>query len=133
MRSKKLILAFIAIAMCFATSCRKAYIQNINNEPIPYVSPEKKLSQEQIEKAIVVGGSRLGWSIVKAKPNLMVGTLNIRKHQVQVDITYTDESYSINYRDSTNMKSDGTKIHRNYNAWVKKLDDAIRKSLADGI
>ena len=63
----------------------------------------------------------------------MVGTLNLRKHQVQVDITYTEETYSIIYRDSLNMKSDGVTIHKNYNVWVKKLDDAIRKALTDNI
>lgn len=60
----------------------------------------------------------------------MVGTLNLRSHMAQVDIRYTTTSYSITYRDSKDLNYDGSNIHRNYNNWIRNLDQAIKQQLA---
>jgi len=48
----------------------------------------------------------------------------------QVDIKYSTIAYSITYKDSSNLKYDGTKIHSNYNGWIQNLDKAIKIQLS---
>ena len=49
-----------------------------------------------------------------------------------VDIKYDHKSYSIDYKDSTNLNHDAAKgqIHRNYNGWIQNLDKAIQAQLS---
>jgi hypothetical protein len=46
-----------------------------------------------------------------------------------VDVNYTPQTYSITYKDSSNLGYDGQSIHKNYNGWVQNLDKAIRAQL----
>ena len=60
-----------------------------------------------------------------------MGTLNVRSHQAVVTIPYTTKTYSILYKDSSNLKYDAEKqtIHENYTGWIQRLDGAIRSRL----
>ncbi|MEI8617992.1 hypothetical protein P4S63_15015 [Pseudoalteromonas sp. B193] len=49
------------------------------------------------------------------------GVLDIRTHQLTVDIAYDKTAYSINYKDSINLNYNGKKIHRQYVNWVSNL------------
>ena len=44
-------------------------------------------------------------------------------------VVYDTKSYSIKYKDSSNLNYDGKSIHKNYNGWVENLDKAIRSNL----
>ena len=44
-------------------------------------------------------------------------------------MTYSVKSYSIRYKDSTELGYDGGSIHQNYNGWVQNLDKGIRAQL----
>ncbi len=46
-----------------------------------------------------------------------------------IDLEHDTKSYSIKYRDSTNLNAKDGMIHRNYNSWVQNLDKAIRAEL----
>jgi len=83
-----------------------------------------------VKNSIIKAGYSLGWQMSDTAPGHLVGTLNIRSHQAIVDITYTPENYSINYKDSTNLKHKGNMIHSNYNAWIKNLSNAINRELS---
>ena len=50
-------------------------------------------------------------------------TLNLRAHQVVVDVVYTESSFSIRYVSSENMKYDpaSNTISPKYNQWVRNL------------
>ena len=65
------------------------------------------------------------------KPGEIIGTLNVRSHQAIVTIPYTSKTYSILYKDSSNLKYDADKqtIHGNYAGWIQRLDGAIRSRL----
>ena len=54
-------------------------------------------------------------------------TLNIRAHEVVVDVLYTDSSFSIRYVSSVNMNYDPTlnTISPKYNQWVRNLQREI--------
>lgn len=128
--------SFLVVALCvgmlLATGCRKAPIYNVTDAPIMDTSTTK-LSQDSIVKAIVRAGAGLGWKIHRVEDGLMEGVLNIRAHQAIVSIAYDSETYSISYKNSTNLKYDGSKIHRNYNSWIHNLDRAIQVQLSQAL
>lgn len=76
---------------------------------------------DQIRRA----GAALGWRVESLGPGLMRGTLDLRSHQAVVDIPYDTQRFAIRYVNSTNLLYDGTMIHRNYNGWVRNLQNAI--------
>jgi len=88
----------------------------------------KAPSLKNVQKAIIEAGAGLGWQMAIAKPGEIIATLNIRTHQAVVTIPYTTKTYSILYKDSSNLKYNAEKqtIHENYNGWIQRLDNAIR-------
>jgi len=57
----------------------------------------------------------------------IAGTLDENRHRAVVDIRYNLHDYSILYRDSRNLKNSGYHIHHDYNRWITKLNEHIRK------
>ncbi len=124
---------FLAIALILFAAllggCRTAPIQNIEMAPIVQSEQHHK-DMLQVKNAIIRAANSLGWQVSDVAPGHMIGTLNIRSHQAVVDITYSTEHYSINYKDSTNLKHKGNMIHSNYNGWIKRLSAAITNQLS---
>jgi hypothetical protein len=87
------------------------------------------LTAEDVSKAIRRAGGGLGWKVDLAGPGAMTGTLVLRTHTAVVDILYDTKTYSIKYKDSVNLKYNGTTIHKNYNGWVQNLDKAIQREM----
>jgi hypothetical protein len=89
---------------------------------------------DQIRKAFLVGGARRNWTFTEEGPARLVGTLNVRTHQIVVDIPIDAGKYSVLYRNSVNMKyglEEGKKvIHPQYNNWVNNLLGDMRAELA---
>lgn len=121
---RRILTVGLAAAALTLASCRTAPIQNVANAPVP---PGK--SAQQVREAIVAAGNSLGWQITPDAPGRMTGTLLLRDHKAVVDIAYSASAYSIAYKDSTNLKYDGSTIHSNYNGWIQNLDKAIRVRL----
>jgi hypothetical protein len=65
------------------------------------------------------------------EPGLIEGTLLLRTHMAKVNIKYDTSSYSITYKESSNLDYDGTNIHKNYNGWIQNLDKGIRSQLSN--
>jgi hypothetical protein len=107
--------------------CRIAPVYDIQQAPV--VTP-RPATMADIERSIRVAGASLGWQMVARGPGAMEGTLMLREHRAVVDIKYDTKSYSIKYKDSSNLQYDGSSIHKNYNGWVQNLDTAIRASLS---
>lgn len=127
--TRKIILIGLALVVALGVGCRSAIVKNVENAPISFKSKNTP-SMEQIEKAIITAGRGLGWEIKSQSPGKSIGTLNLRKHIAIVDIKYNAENYSITYKDSTNLKYDGTNIHSNYNGWIENLEKAINVQLS---
>ncbi|MDR2790949.1 MAG: hypothetical protein LBB59_08265 [Campylobacteraceae bacterium] len=89
----------------------------------------RKLTQAQVEKAILQAGAQRGWVMRKVKDGLISATLNARNHMALVEISYTGSSYNIVYKNSQNLNYDGINIHKNYNSWVRNLDNTIQLDL----
>lgn len=103
-------------------------MHDVMNAPI---ASQHHLKADAVKKAILVAGNKRGWIMKPVAKGLIMATLNVRTHQAVVDITYTDKSYSIQYKDSSNLDYDAgkKKIHRNYNGWIKNLDQQIQIEL----
>jgi hypothetical protein len=118
-------LLFIAIiGLVVLSGCRTSAVYNVMDNP---VSIKNEVADDAIFKAIKIAGLNLGWQITKVKPGLAQGQLNLRDHMAMVEIPYTKESFSIIYKNSSNLDYDASKniIHSNYNGWVQNLRNAI--------
>ena len=129
MRSAKWVAIVAAALVSIAAGCAMTRpVLNVTDSPVITSKPNPTL--DDVGKAILRGGARSGgWVMRQMKPGHMVGTLTTRTHTAVVDITYSVKSYSIKYKDSTDLKYDGTNIHTNYNNWIERLDRNIRVEL----
>ncbi|MDZ7805003.1 hypothetical protein [Thiohalophilus sp.] len=116
----------LLVTVAALAGCRSNPVMNVDDAAI---SLQNEPSIEQVEKAIIRAGASLGWNIKKLAPGKMEGRLMLRSHVAVVDITYDTKSYSIEYKDSTNLDYDGTNIHSNYNGWVQNLNRNIQQEL----
>lgn len=115
--------------MLFIVGCRTSPVHNVINAPI--VAPsEASPDMAKVRAAIIKAGVGLGWQMNPVESGHIVATLNIRSHQAVVDITYNTKDYDIEYKNSVNLKYNGSTIHSQYNNWVKNLDRAIQQELA---
>jgi len=120
------IVSMLLTAAAFALAgCATKPIYNVHNAPI-VVSSGKTLSMSEVQLAIVRAGTQLGWQMQPEAPGRITGRLALRTHAAVVDIEHDTRSYSIKYRDSTNLNAGDGMIHSNYNGWIQNLEKAIR-------
>jgi hypothetical protein len=122
---KALLLVFVLAA---AVGCRTAPIYNVSNQSI-IPSGGKPKNLEAVKTAIVEAGKARGWVMKDIAPGRLEGELYVRSHVAVVDINYSTTSYSITYKNSTNLLYDGTVIHENYNSWIRNLQGEIERRL----
>jgi hypothetical protein len=124
-----LTIPLVALFALFCLSgCRTAPVYNVVDAPVLETGTQP-IEAPQVKKAIMVAGTSLGWTMTPTTPGHIVGTLLLRSHKAVVDIIYSAKDYSIMYKNSYNLKYDGTKIHKNYNGWIQNLDRAIRTEM----
>lgn len=117
----------LMVFLLLLTGCRSGAVYNVMEHPV-----EGKFAQnDDVYKAIKKAGMSLGWNIKKVSEGEAIGKLALRSHLAVVSIKYDTKSYSIEYKDSTNLNYDATKgtIHSNYNGWVQNLRNAIDAQL----
>jgi hypothetical protein len=122
-RTLKILIPAVALLL---VGCRIAPVYDVQSAPVVTSRPA---TMADIERSIRAAGAGLGWQMVARGPGAMEGTLVLRDHRAVVDIKYDTKTYSIKYKDSSNLQYDGSSIHKNYNGWVQNLDNAIRASL----
>lgn len=120
-----LILGLTTVAML---GCRTAPVYDVADAPV--VANKSGYTLDDVRNAIMRAGSMLGWQMNEVDPNTIEGTLHLRSHMAQVEIPFSEETYSILYKDSSNLNYDGKIIHRNYNGWIQNLDRAIKVQLS---
>jgi hypothetical protein len=129
MRFTKWAAAAVSVLLLLAAGCRGGVpVYNVADSPV--IASKPNPAADEVGRAIQRAGAGLGWQIKPTTPGHMLGTLVLRKHVAVVDIRYSAKSYSINYKDSTELNYDGTNIHPNYNGWIQNLDKAIRAQLS---
>lgn len=127
MRLRALLLLVVILTLALV-GCRSSPVYNVNNEPI--TTSTRRYSLQDVRGAILRAGTGLGWRMKSVRDGLIIGTLYLRDHMAEVEISYDRASYSIKYRDSNNLDYDGANIHRNYNGWVQRLHGAINAQLS---
>ena len=129
MRATRWTAIVVSAVVLIAAGCRTATpVYNVMDAPI--VASQANPSLDEVGKAIQRAGAALGWQMKPTKPGHIAGTLILRKHVAVVDVNYSAKSYSINYKDSTELNYDGSNIHPNYNGWIQNLDKGIRAQLS---
>lgn len=119
----------VALAVLLMMGCRGAVpVYNVSAAP---VAANKPVTTADVEKAIIRAGNTLGWQMVPRGPGKVEGTLLLRRHRAVVDVDYDVKSYSIKYKDSSELNYDGQNIHSNYNGWIQNLDKAIKVQLSN--
>ncbi len=108
-------------------ACREAPIYNVESAPL---NAPPTATMTDIQRAIIRAGAQRGWQMTPVEPGHIVGVLSLRDHSATIDIRFNTESYSILYKDSSNLNFDGTNIHSNYNAWIKNLQTDIGNQIA---
>ena len=130
MSFKHLVIAFISASAIFLIGCgNTAPVMNIDGSPVVTVSGSKP-ALDKVKKAIITAGTMKGWQMQPVKDGQILGSIFIGGHMAKIDINYTPETYSITYKDSSNLKYDGTNIHKRYNHWIRLLNDQIRMQLS---
>jgi hypothetical protein len=118
-----------AVLVLLVVGCRGTVpVNDVTGAPVVASKPNPSL--DEVGKAIQRAGAALGWQMKEIKPGYMVGTLSLRKHVAVVDVNYSVKSYSIKYKDSTELNYSDGNIHPNYNGWIQNLDKAIRAQLS---
>ncbi|HBM87998.1 MAG TPA: hypothetical protein DD437_05610 [Rhodobiaceae bacterium] len=130
---------FFTAFLLFAMSTTSGYAAFGRTQPIYNVQDKAAFTgsgqptdAQQVHDAIVAGATSKGWQVRKVGDGHLVAQIFVRSHMAEIDITYDDDSYSIVYKNSTNLLYDGSTIHRNYNKWIKfmihRIDDAMRNN-----
>lgn len=119
----------VSVVFLLTVGCRAGVpVYDVADAPITASKPNPSL--DEVGKAIQRAGAALGWQMKQTKPGHILGTLVIRTHTAVVDVNYSVKSYSIVYKDSTDLKYDGQTIHPQYNNWILNLEKGIRAQLS---
>lgn len=118
-------LGLFAGSLTITGEAQAAKVLTIENAPI-----EATLSLAEIKKRIIAAGAKRGWRAKEVAPGHLEAMIHVRTHTAKVDIRFDTKSYSIFYKDSTNLKYKNGKIHRAYNNWVTNLSNDIQLELS---
>lgn len=119
---------FLLISITVSSGCsRTEPIYNVENAAVPVAAEE--LTTNQVRNAIARALVQKGWSISGESKGQLEAVIHPRKHMALIDIEYSTTRYSIRYKDSAILRYDGTEIHRNYNKWIRNLQNAINREL----
>lgn len=122
------LIGLVGMLALVLVGCRSNPIYNVSGAPV--TTSTRNYSMGDVRGAILQAGASLGWQMKIVRPGLIVGTLYVREHMATVEIPYDRRTYSILYRDSSNLDYDGANIHSNYNGWVQNLSNAINARLS---
>jgi len=120
------------LVLAVMIGCRAGgQVYEVKDAPVQTASG-KALTAEQVQKAIMDAGIKQTWIMTVVKPGEILGEYNVQSHTIHVTIPYTSKSYSILYKDSTNLRYDPVKrtIHVNYAKWIERLDNEIKARLS---
>jgi hypothetical protein len=119
-------LLFAALVMVSACS-RSAPVYNVQNDPIPVAT--QRLPLDEIGRTIIQAGTRRHWRMDPTGPGHITGKFDDREHEAVIDISYTQQAYSITLAQSANLHQDGDDIHKKYNKWIRALQREIDERL----
>jgi hypothetical protein len=132
MKAKEYLLIAI-LSMCHSAALAAKPIENLIDIPVPSNIDGSMPSLEEIKSASIRGCKDKRWTPVVDEGGDIACSILVRsRHFAEVEITYTETSYSIIYKDSRELdyNEEKQRIHRNYNKWVILLSDATQQVFA---
>ncbi|MEM6942338.1 MAG: hypothetical protein AAF416_04525 [Pseudomonadota bacterium] len=130
-KTKPAFLAMAVVALALA-GCRQP-TPVLTIESLPYQAEAGASAQQptlsEYERAIIRAGSNRGWTFSRLETGHLEGRILVRgKHTAVVDVFFDDETFSILYKDSSNLEYNeaAATIHPNYNSWVRNLEQDIQ-------
>jgi hypothetical protein len=127
--SRRIVASLLAaVALVFAGCGTNQPIYDVQEAPI-ILQPGKTVTMNQVSTAIMRAGTSRGWQMQAEAPGKISGRLALRMHMAVIDVQHSTKSYSIKYRDSSNLDAKDGMIHRQYNNWIQNLDKSIRVEL----
>lgn len=124
---RRIFIILISTLAVVMAGCKSTPVFNVEDQSV--ITGNSRASMDDVKNAILRAGAGLGWTMRENKPGHITGTLMLRKHMAVVDIKYDTQKYGILYKDSKNLDYDGTNIHKNYNGWIQRLNQAIQAQL----
>ena len=121
-------IVLVLVMAVMVVGCTSRPIVNVTDQPVVAMAG-KQLTSDQVRDSIIKAGVGLGWVMTPVSPGLISGRLALRDHVAIVEIRYSAATYSITYKDSTNLNYRDGQIHQNYNGWIENLDRDIRANL----
>jgi hypothetical protein len=121
--------ATLAILSIGLAACTTAPINNVQDVPVA-TADGKTPSSSAVRGAIVQAATGLGWVVTDVRPGVIGGRLALRGHEAVVEIPYSEKSYSIQYKSSTNLNESDGNIHKNYNGWIQNLQREINAKVS---
>jgi hypothetical protein len=107
-------------------------LYNVRNAPV-VTGRGQMASAPEVRDALMRALVERSWQVDREGPDGIVATQVSRGHSATVLIQYNPSAYSISYLDSSpGLRFNGADIHRRYNEWIDRLDNAIQKFLARG-
>jgi hypothetical protein len=123
----KMLAILIVIMMA---GCTSQPVLNVSETHLPSLDNGSRPTVDIVQNAILRACRERGWVPSVVQPGIIEARLNVRSHQALVEISYTEDSYAITYKNSKNLDYDDGSIHRNYNRWVINLSNTIQKEIA---
>lgn len=97
------------------------------------LAAQKTVSSQQMQQAIYNALQRYGWELQSDNGSQIYARLNKQeRHIVDIRIDYSGGGFSIQHAASQGLNHDLSRnnIHRNYNRWVRNLEQDIQSSLS---
>ena len=128
-------MAALIIGLLFAGCIEGLY--NVQNASVPKLGSHSP-SLDEVKKAIMKssGTNYVHYKMSDVEPGLIRCKLSKSRHEAWVDIPYSQESYSILYQKSVNLRyapaseEGSVTIKGHYNKWIRNLDESIKRNLA---
>ena len=129
MRSRVSILSLLTLILVLSGCARTLPVYNVTDAPVESVSGAQ-VTQAKVGDVIAKAANDKGWLVNRVSDGHIEATIHVRQHAAVVDIRYFATSYDITYKSSDVLLYDGEKIHRNYNKWIKILEQRINNNIS---
>ncbi|MEO4048533.1 hypothetical protein AAFN46_15765 [Pseudomonas sp. CAU 1711] len=117
-----LVLTLVGVAAC----SRQQPVLTIHQQVPPHATA---LNEQTLRPALIRALVRCKWSVEQEEANRILARIDFRGHSASITLDYVADRYDIRYRDSHDLDYENGKIHKRYNALVKKLNRAIQQEV----
>jgi hypothetical protein len=121
--------ALVGIIILCIAGCSTETLQPIHEYQSLPIRTNASRNISTIESSILSSGTRAGWVMETRKPGHIVGKLNKDSQQAEVDIFFTEKTFSVLYRDSINLQKEERMVSSEYNRWTDQLVTVIKQGL----